>query len=95
MRGLGAPNSRENREMTVTLRFTNDGRRKRFAKLPHKFPRRSPSAPGPSEGEFTIPPVPEALRPNRIPPSNAITITFRAYESGRVACDGPSAGLSE
>lgn len=41
-----------------------------------------PVAPGQSIGEFTVPPLPEALHPRRRPPPNAITITFKAYENG-------------
>ena len=41
-----------------------------------------PVAPGQSIGEFTVPPLPEALHPRRRPSPNAITITFKAYENG-------------
>lgn len=41
-----------------------------------------PVASGQSIGEFTVPPLPEALHPRRHPPPNAITITFKAYENG-------------
>ena len=41
-----------------------------------------PVAAGQSIGEFTVPPLPEALHPRRHPPPNAATITFKAYENG-------------
>lgn len=39
-------------------------------------------ASGPSVNEFKVPPLPEALRPRRNPPPNAITITFIVFEHG-------------
>ena len=39
-------------------------------------------ASGQNISEFTVPLLPEALRPRRNPPPNAITITFKAYENG-------------
>jgi hypothetical protein len=39
-------------------------------------------ASGQNVSEFTVPPLPEALRPRRNPPPNAITITFKIYENG-------------
>lgn len=48
----------------------------------HKGDSREASAPGPSVGEFAVMPLPEALRPHRNPPADAITITFKAYEHG-------------
>lgn len=39
-------------------------------------------ASGQNVSEFTVPPLPEALRPRWNLPPNAITITFKVYEHG-------------
>lgn len=48
----------------------------------YKDDSREAPAPGPSVSEFAVLPLPEALRPHRNPPPDAITITFKAYEHG-------------
>ncbi|CAG8073926.1 unnamed protein product [Penicillium olsonii] len=40
------------------------------------------AASGQNVSEFTVPLLPEALRPRRNPPPNAISITFKIYENG-------------
>ncbi|KAF4765573.1 hypothetical protein HAV15_003280 [Penicillium sp. str.  len=44
-------------------------------------PQEAPAS-GQNLSEFTVPLLPEALRPRRNPPPNAITITFKVYDNG-------------